>query len=446
MNIRKLLYFSQAQIRGKKLGIYYENYLREYQAGIAPNTTRKLLIRLLEHCQKAVPYYRDIITNLGNSFYEDPVEYLKNFPILTKETIRKHFGRLKSDDLSQRNWAFNTSGGSTGEPLRFIRDAGIDDRTRAIDLFFSKLVGRETGDLEVHLWGSADDILQVRQKWQSRWANKLTNTIYINTFRWTPEKMREAIAFLNVKRPKSIVSYAHAVYELARFAEREHLAVAPQLAVITAADTLEPYMREKIEQVFQCKVYNRYGSREVGEIACERPGYKGLWVAPWCNYVEIIDDRNNRVPDGIEGKILVTSLNNYAMPFVRYQIEDIGVLSPLRNEDRNPGEQVLASITGRTNAIFRAQNGTLVHPGYIVSMICDRKWIRKFQVIQKSYTHCVYRIVKSDVDYPQGELDEIIANTKLALGNECEVDIEFVDEIATSGSGKFQNVICEINI
>ncbi len=79
-------------------------------------------------------------------------------------------------------------------------------------------------------------------------------------------------------------------------------------------------------------------------------------------------------------------------------------------------------------------------------MLCDQDWIRKYQVIQKSFTHFVFRIVKSDSNYQRDELDEIITNTKLALGNECEVDFEFVDEIPASGSGKFLYTICELQM
>lgn len=444
MNIRKWLFFTQARIRGRKLGIYYERYVREYQAGISPDITRKLLIQLLEHCQKSVPYYREIITRLGYSFYKDPEEYLMNFPILTKDIIRQNFNELKSVDLALRKWYFNSSGGSTGEPIRVIQDLEFNSRKRAIEYFFSKLVGREIGKLVVHLWGSASDILQEHEKWQAQWANKLTNEIFINTFRWTPEKMREALTILNSMRPKLIVSYVEPIYELARLAERERLPVTPQMAIITSAGTLHPYMRERIEQTFKCKVYNRYGCREVGGIACERPGHAGLWVAPWCNFIEIMDEQNNRVQDGIEGEILVTSLTNYAMPFIRYRIQDRGILLPGRNDSRRDFGQVLDAVTGRTNGIFRARNGTLVSPGYFTSMLCDKDWIRKYQVIQKSFTHFIFRIVKSDSSYQREELEEIIANTKLALGNDCEVNFEFVDEIPTSGSGKFQYTICEL--
>lgn len=445
MNIRKWLYFTQARIRNRNFGFYYERYVQEYHAGISHDTTRKLLIQLLEHCEKSVPYYREIIGRLGGSFYEDPAEYLNKFPILTKDIIRKHFDELKSDDLEQRKWYNDSSGGSTGEPVRFIQDLEYYSRSWALNLFFSRLAGKEPGEPEVLLWGSPNEILQVQEKWQSRWANKLTRTNFINTFRWTPEKMHEALTILNARPPKLIVSYVEPIYELARFAVREQLPVTPQTAIITSAGTLHPDVREKIEQTFQCRVYNRYGSREVAGIACERPEYEGLWVAPWNNFIEIVDDQKNRVPDGTEGEILVTSLINYAMPFLRYRIEDRGTLLPGRNDTNREYGQLLKAVTGRTNGIFRARNGALVSPGFFTSMLCERDWIQKFQVIQKSFTVLVFRIVKSDSNYRGGELEEITANTKLALGDDCQVKFEFVDEIAPSASGKFHYTICEIN-
>src|SRR5216110_1243617 len=124
--------------------------------------------------------------------------------------------------------------------------------------------------------------------------------------------MREFIETLNRLRPSLIVAYAQAIYELARFAERESIEVVPQRAAVTSAGTLYPFMRDKIAQVFGCKVFNLYGSREVSDIACELPGFNGLWVAPWGNFVEIVDEAGRPVPPGTEGNIVVTCLTNYA--------------------------------------------------------------------------------------------------------------------------------------
>ena len=203
-------------------------------------------------------------------------------------------------------------------------------------------------------------------------------------------------------------------------------------------------MREKIERVFQCHVYNRYGSREVGDIACERPGYRGLWVAPWGNYVEIIDSEGRRVPDGDEGDIAITSLTNFAMPLVRYRIGDRGVLAPRQGAERARHGQVLEGVLGRSGDMFRGKSGQFIHGGYFMVMLFFRDWIRKYQVIQKDPSRVVFRIVSVGTDHPQTELDEITAKTRLALGDDCEVSFEFVDDIPASGSGKFRYIVSEV--
>jgi phenylacetate-CoA ligase len=288
------------------------------------------------------------------------------------------------------------------------------------------------------------DIVGGSEGWRARFANRLTNTTILNAFLMTPDRMREYIAFLNIKRPKLIVAYVDSLYELARFAERQGLPVLPQDVVITSAGTLYPFMREKIEEVFQCSVFNRYGSREVGDIACERSECKGLWVGPWGNYIEIVDGKGNRVPDGSEGEILVTSLTNFAMPVVRYRIGDCGALSSRKGSDRCYG-QVLEGVLGRTDDMFRAENGALIHGGYFMVMLFFRDWIRKYQVVQKSFSNIVFRIVRSESDYQQAELDEIVAKTKQVMGGDCEVTFEFVNEILPSGSGKYRYIISEIS-
>jgi phenylacetate-CoA ligase len=209
---------------------------------------------------------------------------------------------------------------------------------------------------------------------------------------------------------------------------------------------LYPFMREKIEQVFHCRVYNRYGSREVGDIACEREGVQGFWVAPWGNYVEIVDEQGRRVPDGEEGDILVTSLSNMAMPLIRYKIGDRGVLKP--RADRQPGEpygQVLASLLGRNVDVFRTSTGTMVYSGYFMTLLYVRRWVKKFQVIQKGLDRILFKIVSCDSRPPQAELDQITRETRILFGENCQVDFEFPEDIPVTGSGKYRYTICELD-
>lgn len=444
MNLRKWLYFTLVGLRGQRLGAYYERFLREDQDGIPPDTTKKLLIQLLAHCRQSVPYYMRVMRDLGDSFYDDPEEYLRRFPVLTKSTVRSHFDELKSVDLPQRRWYFNWTGGSTGEPLRFIQDWEYAARSGAISLLYSKLVGREIGECQTYIWCSARDITGGTERWRARLANRLTNTTFLGVFRLGSSNMREYLSVLNTKRPKLIVAYPLALYELARFAEREGLEVAPQAAIIVSAATLYPFMRDTIERVFQCRVFNRYGSREVGDIACERPGLEGLWVAPWGNYVEIFDGEGNRVPDGTKGEILVTSLSNFAMPFVRYRIEDRGVLSPLGSNDGGRCGQVLEDVLGRSYDMFINRQGTVVEGGQFMVLLWSKDWISKYQVIQKSYSHIQFRIVKTGPGPQPVELEEISARARLVMDDDVEVTFEFVDDIVASDSGKYRFIVSEV--
>jgi phenylacetate-CoA ligase len=382
---------------------------------------------------------------LGNSFYEDPEEYLQHYPILTKDIIRNRIDELKSNDLSKRRWFLNTSGGSTGEPVHFIQDWEFASKVGAIKLLFSSLIGREIGEMEVRLWGSERDITSGSQGLKAIFQNKLTNTFFLNAYDMSPEKLREVIDILNTEKPNLFVAYIESLYELARFSEREGVEVLPQRAVLSAGGTLYPHMRETMEKVFKCKVFNRYGTREVGDIACERPGLQGLWVAPWGNYIEIVDNEGNRVPKGTEGEILVTSLCNYAMPLIRYKIGDYGILSPMKPKDiRRTNEQVLESVLGRLCDVFTTKKGVRIDPGYFFGLLYFRDWIKKYQVIQKGYYHVLYKIVQSDVGYMQTDLEEISSKTKLIMGDDCDVTFEFVDEIAASASGKYRYVMSEV--
>jgi phenylacetate-CoA ligase len=443
-NLRKFLYFQLVALRNQPLGYFYEQFQNECQNGIPTDTTKNLLINLIEHCKHSVPYYSRIITDLGDSYSIDPFSYLENFPILTKDSIRKNFDDLKSSDLHHRKWYLNTSGGSTGDPVTFIQDLEYAARMGAIKLLYSKLAGRELGESELIIWGSERDIIKGSEKWQTRILHRLMNSTFINAFRMTPENMKDVVTTINSKMPRLIVAYVDSIFELASFIEREGLMVKPQNAIMTSAGVLFPPMREKIEKVFQCTVYNRYGSREVGDIACERPGMNGLWVAPWGNYLEIIDRKENRVPDGVEGDILVTSLTNYAMPLIRYYIGDQGVLASASSHNGSNTKQVLEEVIGRTTDNIYTCNGTVVHGGYFMVLLFFKKWILKYQVVQKSINHLVFRIVRSDNGYDVNEQNEIIDRAKLVMGDDCKVEFEYVQNIPPTISGKHRYVISEI--
>lgn len=443
MNWKKHAYLCYAALRGYRFPFLMSQYRREYEQGTGGQHTTQALVKLLRHCRAVVPYYGPLLEQAGEVGTTDPRDYLRRLPILTKRAIRENFERLQSTDLRSRKWCYNTSGGSTGEPIRLIQDSEYEDHSKAITMVYYSLLGYEIGQPLVWLWGSDRDVEGGTLSPKARFFNWLTNTTWLSAYLMSPERMGQYVSTLNRQRPRLIVAYAQSAYELAQFIEREGLSLKPQRAIVTTAGTLYPFMREKIARVFKCEVYNQYGSREVSDVAFELPGSEGLQVAPWGNFVEILDDHGMPVRPGHEGNIVVTSLTNYAMPLLRYWIGDRGALQPDTREG-SLGGQVLKHVSGRNMDVFRTRDQKLVDAQYFIHLLYFRPWVWKFQIVQRSHDQILFKVVGPNPRPAKSELEDIAAKARLAMGQDCRVDFEFLRELPPQPSGKYRYTISEV--
>jgi len=446
MNFRKSIGFLYLKARGDEFPAIYNKIKASIELDDFENVGNKCLSEILEHCKKNVPYYGNIFDSLGDIELRngDPIDIIRKIPPMTKEIIRRHFQDLQSKDLYKRKWYYNTSGGSTGEPIRLIQDKEYQDIATAVTNLYYWLIGHEIGKAMVQLWGSERDILEGGVGLKARIKSHFWNIRLMNAFRMTPEKMKQYLFLLDSSPPDLVLAYAQSIYELALFAERNGIRVAPQRTIMTSAGTLYPFMREKIEGVFRGKVFNQYGSREVAAIGCEHPGSGGLWVAPWGCYVEIVDEYDNPVPPGVEGDILVTSLINFAMPLIRYKIGDRGVLSPDSTTPSGLRGQILLKVSGRNVDMFKCRDGTLIDGEYFTHLLYFRDWVRKFQFIQKDFDLVAVNMVKTGEDVPDNDLEDISRKIQVLLGKGCRVEYNFVEDIFPSPSGKYRYTISEV--
>jgi phenylacetate-CoA ligase len=293
----------------------------------------------------------------------------------------------------------------------------------------------------MYLWGSERDIVGGTEKWSSTLITRLTNTTFFNAYRMSPTTLMMLHKLMAQKNPHLIVAYVESIYEAAIFFDHNRLQPPSPKAVITSAGTLFPAMREMIKRVFQCDVFNYYGSRECGAIACELPGMQGLWVAPWGNYLEVVDEKGNSLPPQSHGEILITSLSNYVMPLIRYRIGDIGALDLM--DEQFP--QILLTLSGRINQHFKMRDGSLVNPGFFEFLLYFKPWIRKFQVVQKDYSSLLFRFMTTDKPIPEDDLAEIRQNVQSLMGEDCQITFEFVDELPPTPSGKFLYMYSEVH-
>lgn len=408
------------------------------------------LARLLGHAYHHVPYYHGVFLASG-VIHNDRTVNLKNLsriPLLDKALIRNRYEELKSDDLSKRKWCENTSGGSTGEPVRFIQDNGYHDSCLAIKILDDLWSGYSSGERKIILWGSERDLFVGKETLKKRAGRWLRNELWLNAFRITPEHMHEYVGCINDYKPVQILAYTESIYELSRFIEREGLSVYSPKSIMASAGVLQPHMRETIERVFRAPVFNRYGSREVGDIACECDHHQGLHISPFTHHVEILGQDGSPAGPGELGEIVVTLLTNYAMPLIRYRIGDMGVWS---GNACTCGRQwpLLRQVTGRISDTFTTKTGTRIHGEYFTHLFYFQDWVNKFQIIQEERDFIrvlvvPHKEVKPSPELHAREIRKITDGIHLVMGQDCRVHFKFVDDIDPTASGKYRYTVSKV--
>jgi phenylacetate-coenzyme A ligase PaaK-like adenylate-forming protein len=438
------MYFIKKLIHGTISKITGNDYSKEYCELNAINTQEKLssflqchISSLLLHADSNVPYYHDIFQkiNLTNKGTIDLSKFA-DIPLLTKELLRTYHDQIISKDYTTRKWYYNSSGGSTGEPVSFIQDDNYVKWGNATKYYYYQDILKidEQHVKKILLWGSPRDLSKDRIGFRSKINEWLKNTVILNSFKMTEKDMFSFIKIINTYKPDLIRGYASSLYELVRFAERNNLQIYTPKILTSSAETLRDEMREQIETGFGTKLYDFYGSREVSNLAGECRNNL-MHVFMFWNYVEILDHNNQPVKECEEGKVVVTNLYNYSMPLIRYVIGDIAELGP---ENCKCGNilPTLKKVVGRLTDHFVKADGTIIHGEYFTHLFYFKEWIRVFQVVQEEYMFIKILIV------PEGNINEfekkdIENKIKLLMGQDCKIVWEFVEEIPKSNSGKY---------
>jgi len=406
---------------------------------------RKQMTSLLQHCYNHVPYYREKMKEKGvRDFRElDQVWPMEVLPILDKETLRKNQPSLVSDLLPKRGVSENTSGGSTGQPVRFLQDRAMQEYSRAINLWFNSWFGLVPGSKEIRLWGSERDIFQGSIGFKNHMNNLVMRRRWLNAFRMGPENMKDFIARINGFKPDFIFAYAEAIYRLAQFIEKIGIEVHRPRCVITSAGVLFPFMREKIESIFHCPVYNYYGSREVGAIACECKEQKGLHVSSLTHHIEILRDDGTAATEGESGEIVITLMTNRSMPLVRYRIGDRGAIDRTRCRCGRSMFR-LTSVNGRSSDMFVRKDGGLVHGEFFTHLLYHIPTLEQFQVIQESLDDIVFRLAINGSSLSLHQEEDIKHKVSLVMGYSVRVRFEYTNEIMPTASGKYRYTISKV--
>jgi len=399
---------------------------------------------LLDHAYGSSPFFRERFKKAGlaPSGIKTPEDFLR-LPVLTKEDIQTHSAEILSAGLSVSGLIEDYTGGSTGKPLKFYYDAQRSQRRAASRIRHNRWCGWDVGQKMAVLWGASSDIAanSARQRLRNRFLGR---TVSLDSFNMTVEKMEEYRKTLEEFKPAAILAYANSVYLFAGFLKNRVHSISPK-GIICSAETLTDEKRELIESVFKCKAFDRYGSREVGLLASECEKHSGLHVNAENVYIEVVKDDGSLAREGELGRVIVTDLYNYAMPFIRYEIGDMAAAGGDRTCACGRGLPLIGSIEGRVSDFIVAPNGKIIHGEYFTHLFYGEKGVHQFQLVQEDLRNIRLNIVPSK-EYSEPRLMGIKKQIEDYIGRDVNVVVEKVREIPKTVSGKYRFTISKVSL
>ena len=397
------------------------------------------LIKLLKHAQAHSPYYTDLFRTAGL----DPdrvrsVADLQVLPPLSKTDLIAHRDRMVSKRHALADLSLNSTGGSTGLTVNFYQDRNWLIHQVSGGQFFDGMAGWRKGARKAYLWGAPSDNDRAKEGWKAHLKSVLTNTRLYDSFDMSPARMAQYHAQLTAFRPEVMVCYAGSVHLFAQYLLEQKLQPAyPLKSIVTSAETLTPAMRATIEEAFQVPVFDRYGSREVGAIAAECEVHAGLHV----NELDMVVE-TTQGSDG-HGEFLVTNLNNFGMPLIRYRIGDVGQIDAAPCRCGRPGARI-TRLFGRSSDFFTNAEGRKIHGEYFTHLFYGLEGVARFQLVQETLSQFHLKIVRNMGHWQDRTETFLRDELRKVFGDAMQLQIDYVDSIPSTASGKFRFTISKV--
>ena len=237
----------------------------------------------------------------------------------------------------------------------------------------------------------------------------------------------------------NLYGLASSIHQLAYLGKKMGICPPPIKAVVSCAETLYPNHRKDIEDFFSCPVYDSYGSTEkvVAASECKQKTFH-LW--PDVGKVEIINCNKNIVSASKNfGKLICTGLFNDAMPLIRYEINDVGVIDEYESCACGRAMPILKSLDGRYDDMILTKDGRRV---MIIWSFLNDLPIIELQVIQKDIENIWINYV------PHNKLDaederKLVSRLEENIG-EFNFHLYPVTSIDRGNNGKFKAVISKL--
>lgn len=387
--------------------------------------------------KKQNAFYQSFLSRNGGdkAFYKAP--------ILSKREVQRPLKELISIPFIGKKLFVNNTSGSSGTPFFFAKDKYAHAMTWALIRDRYRWHGIEYGkSLQARFYGIP---LNGKKYYIEKLKDSIAARVRFPVFDLSEEKLWEFIERFKKLPFEYLNGYTSSLVYFAEFCIENQIVlkeICPTLKVcFPTSEMCSERDREIMEKGFGVKVAIEYGAAEMDVIAFE--DQDGDWIVSNENvFLEIVDDKGNPVPDGEEGRIILTSLYNRAIPLYRYEVGDIGIIRP----ERKGKYQVLEKLVGRTNEFAILPSGRKV-PAltfyYITKTLIQEHFkIKEFVIRQTAMDTFTYEYV-ADLELIAAVKESILEAMDIYLEPGLKANFEKREHIERGKTGKLKQFFRE---
>jgi phenylacetate-CoA ligase len=295
----------------------------------------------------------------NNASYQDfignkSIENWCDIPVLTKKEFQKPLSERLSKGYTTKNSYVNKTSGSSGDPFIFAKDKFCHALTWANVIRLFGWYGIDfNNSYQARFYGIPLDFIGNKKE---RLKDFLSNRYRFSIFDLSDEVLEKILCKFQFKKFDYINGYTSSIVLFAKYLQQKNIVLkdyCPTLKVcLVTSEMLFDDDKKLLEKYLGVPIVNEYGASELDLIAFQN--IDNEWqVNSETLYIEILDEKNQPVPYGQEGRIVITSLYNKAHPFIRYDIGDIGIL----DEKSSAKKPILKKLVGRTNDVALLPSG-----------------------------------------------------------------------------------------
>lgn len=401
--------------------------------------------RVIEFAARTVPFYRELYGTDSLSL-SSPEEFIR-LPILSRPDVQSADTTMHSTALPKRHGQVGQTltSGSSGQPVRALSTEVTRSFWRVFTLRDHFWHRRDfSGKLAAIRDTDSNDARPPLGKTVSNWGSATAGVVETGpgALLTIQSNILEQADWISRVDPDYLIVYPSTALALAS----QHVNASRKLhrlrEIRTFGEILEPNVRQIIRDSFGVNVVDMYSSQEVGYIALQCPNSESYHVQAENVLLEILDDSGKPCGPGQVGRVVVTTLHNFAMPLIRYDLGDYAEVGPPCPCGR--GLPVLTRIVGRQRNMLRLPDGRQVWPTLIRG---DRPEqlppIQQFQLIQRTLSELELKVVLP-AQLSQDQESFLKQYLRQTLGHPFEIVITRVTDIPRSPTGKYEEFRSEI--